>query len=299
VLDREKPELLRYDTEKNSRIKVSLEFTKDRKSSFPSQFQFVFFRPINRMFVIGGSNNPTPKVEKWIVMQRAGAGAAVFEEFLLNTSMTGWEILTDHWKVIRKFALGLPRYAHTSIGIENNYIYSIGGKDEKASTIVERYELDGNSEVHCELNFPRYYASACTFDEKYIYVYGGYDNTTKQILNKIERIDHLNPEVTPSLYELDVNDLPCLTGSLLSQYNENSILILGGRNRKFNSNAYYFDCQELAVKCCSLRSKNPNKKNLFAYQSDYTIIENDHGNDRFVFYIDSLLDEYTLKSLVL
>ncbi len=68
VLDKDKPELLRYDTEKNSRIKISLVFSKDRKASFPSLFQFVFFRQIDRMFVVGGSNTGIPRVEKWEVM---------------------------------------------------------------------------------------------------------------------------------------------------------------------------------------------------------------------------------------
>jgi hypothetical protein len=68
VVDRTKPEILRYDSIKRSRIKISVVFTKDPTQAFPSLFQFVFFRAINRMFVVGGSNSQSNKVEKWNVL---------------------------------------------------------------------------------------------------------------------------------------------------------------------------------------------------------------------------------------
>jgi len=69
ILDRDKPEILRFDTITNSRIKISVTFTSDPLIPFPSFFQFWFFRPINRMFVVGGSNFNKSKVENWNVLQ--------------------------------------------------------------------------------------------------------------------------------------------------------------------------------------------------------------------------------------
>ena len=69
ALDSEKPILLRYDTVKNSRIKIALVFTADSTRPFPNLFQFVFFRPINRMFVVGGSDRIRNKAESWEVLQ--------------------------------------------------------------------------------------------------------------------------------------------------------------------------------------------------------------------------------------
>lgn len=69
VVDRTKPEILRYDAVKRSRLKISVVFTKDPKQAFPALFQFVFFRAINRMFVVGGSDTLNNKVEQWDVLQ--------------------------------------------------------------------------------------------------------------------------------------------------------------------------------------------------------------------------------------
>lgn len=67
VLDRSKPEILRFDVIKKSRIKISVVFTEDQIVAFPSLFQFVFIKDINRMFVIGGSNSLSNEVENWRV----------------------------------------------------------------------------------------------------------------------------------------------------------------------------------------------------------------------------------------
>ena len=56
ALNRETPELVRYDTGRAARIKISVGFTRDPKFAFPELFQFVFMRNLGRMFVIGGSN---------------------------------------------------------------------------------------------------------------------------------------------------------------------------------------------------------------------------------------------------
>lgn len=69
VLDRSKPEIIRFDVVKKSRIKISVLFTADGKTPFPALSQFVFVRGINRMFVVGGSNHLSNKVEKWNVIQ--------------------------------------------------------------------------------------------------------------------------------------------------------------------------------------------------------------------------------------
>ena len=188
---------------------------------------------------------------------------------LLDSAMTGWEIKTEYWKTIRKFSLASPRVAHVSVGIDNQFIYSIGGKNDKAGLSVERYQLDNETEVVCELHFPRYYASACTFDNNFIYVYGGHNFNTGELINKIERIDHFNPEVSPSLYELDQQDLPALVGSIIKQYDNKSILILGGKSRKFSKKVYHFDCEDLSVQQDNIKDKNHHHPvNVYNYQSD-------------------------------
>mmetsp|Transcript_3464 Transcript_3464/g.2928 ORF Transcript_3464/g.2928 Transcript_3464/m.2928 type:complete len:236 (+) Transcript_3464:511-1218(+) len=233
------------------------------------------------MFVIGGSNNIKNKVEQWGVLQRAGPEACVFEDLLIDSSLTGWEILTDYWKTIRKFTLGHSRIAHVSVAVANEFIYSIGGKDQKSAKSIERYEIDNNSSLVSELHFPRYYASACSFSDRFIYIYGGYSHDTSSLLNKIERIDHFSPEVSPLLYELDQSDLPALVGSIIQQYDKSTILILGGKSKKFSKKIYFFDCDDLSVKTENTKTKNQlQSRNIYNYQSDSVITENEQGKDR-------------------
>lgn len=218
----------------------------------------------------------------------------------METAKTGWEIIPHYWKAIRKFSLEISRYAHTSVGIENKYIYSFGGKDENSSKSIERYTLDNESEILADLNFPRYFSSACSFGDKYIYVYGGYDFISKQLLNKIERINHLNPKVSPSLYEFDQSELPALSGSIIKQFDENTILILGGKAKKFNKNVIYFDCNELTTKCEHLNGKNMNNiTNILNYQTDSFIVENEQGNHHNLYIIDWIFNAYSLRTIII
>ena len=178
-------------------------------------------------------------------------------------------------------------------------MYSIGGKDASASSVIERYEIDGKLEELSELNCPRYYASACAFENKYIYIYGGYSFATSQLINKIERIDHLHPNVSPSLIELEANEIPSLTGSLLKQYDESTLLILGGKSQKFSHNVYYFDWKDIVIKSEDVKEKNENSfTNLFHYQTDSLLTNNPKDEDRRVYFIDWLNHDYTLQSLI-
>jgi hypothetical protein len=214
--------------------------------------------------------------------------------------LTGWEIYPDSWKAVRKYALTNPRYAHSSVGIANKYIYTFGGKEETASKTIERYKLDGASEAISQLNFPRYYASAWEFDNKYIYVYGGYSFVTNQLLNKIERIDHLHPDVSPSLYELDASEIPSLTGSIIRQYDENTLMILGGKSRKFSKQVYFFNLDEISVKSQDLSIKNLDApKNIYYYQSDCIILNNEDWKDRSIYYVDWLNNDYSMMNLII
>ena len=69
ALDREKPEIIRFDIQNKSRIKISVLFTRNGKTPFPNLFQLVFVRNLNRMFVTGGSNHMVNKVEEWNIIE--------------------------------------------------------------------------------------------------------------------------------------------------------------------------------------------------------------------------------------
>lgn len=66
-------------------------------------------------------------------------------------------------------------------------------------------------------------------------MFGGYHLKTRKLTNTIEVIDHTNPKISPSLYELAPDQIPALTGSFIGEYDENTLIILGGKARKFNS----------------------------------------------------------------
>lgn len=69
VLNRSKPEVVRFDVVNKSRIQISVVFTSNPKEAFPNLFQFVFIKGINRMFVVGGSNHSSDKAETWNVLE--------------------------------------------------------------------------------------------------------------------------------------------------------------------------------------------------------------------------------------
>ena len=150
ALDVEKPQLVRFDVKNNSRLKIALSFTKDSKIQFPSYFQYLFIREAKRMFVVGGSNTQRNKLETWQV-QTAKSKPGIYEDLLISTSLTSWEILIDSYKTVLSYNLIYPRYGHTWVDIGGDYIYSIGGKDQNASKVYERWQLDGKSEMLGEL----------------------------------------------------------------------------------------------------------------------------------------------------
>lgn len=245
------------------------------------------------MFAIGGSNYRVPKVETWSVHLPKSKGGQ-FEDLLLNSALTGWEI-QDSSRVVYSFNLIYSRTAHTSISIEGDYIYSIGGKDQDSARVYERYQLDGRSEKCGELSNPRYYASSCDFSHKFIYIYGGYSFETGQLLNTIEIIDHSAPNVGTKMVEIEI---PALNGSLLKQYDENTLLILGGKSKLFSQNAIYFDVNttDTRVEDFFDKSVDTNPKRLFYYQSDCVINvgEEEHKD---ILLVDTLNFDYKLISV--
>ena len=221
----------------------------------------------------------------------------MFAGFLLSTARTGWEILSDGWVTVRKFKTSLPRYGHTSLEIDTNFIYSIGGKHEEASKWIERYEVDKNSEKCVELNNPRFFPSWCAFNNKYIYIYGGYSSENNSLLNSIERLDHSNWKFNPSFYEIDI---AYLNGALLQQYDENTLLILGGKSKQFSQIAYYFNWNELTIKTENIKNKNENSKwRVFFSQSDWLVTNRLEDDSKNIYFIDWLSGEYMLQHLLL
>ena len=78
AMNRETTELIRYDIGRAARIKISVGFTQDPKSSFPQLFQFIFMRNLGRMFIIGGSNTMSENEEELEVAQVRSFNLIIF-----------------------------------------------------------------------------------------------------------------------------------------------------------------------------------------------------------------------------
>lgn len=106
--------------------------------------------------------------------------------------------------------------------------------------------------------------------------------------------------MSPSLYELDVSEIPSLTGSIMKQYDENTLIILGGKSRKFSKYVHYFNLDEVSVKSQQLSIKNfESKQNIYYYQSDCVILKNENEGDRSIYFVDWLNNDYSMMNLII
>ena len=101
---------------------------------------------------------------------------------------------------------------------------------------------------------------------------------------------------SPSLYEIDIASL---NGTILKQYDENTLLILGGKSKHFSSSAFFFNLNELTVKWEDIKNKNEIQKwRVFFSQSDWIITNREEDDSKNVYFIDWLGGEYILQHLI-
>lgn len=133
------------------------------------------------------------------------------------------------------------------VNLADSKIFVSGGYQpgaEQIYTSVDCFEIDSNTWSSApDLNVPRAVHSSCAFSASVIYSFCGFNGTV--CLNSIEKLV-FNRGVAASGWQLIEVPSSCLLGRrdpLVSQINENEIVILGGYNDKQLGDGLIFDCK--------------------------------------------------------
>ena len=239
VFERDSKNVLIYDCETKAASKLTLRIG----AQYPHNFQAIQL-PSGRAFMVGGGDfaaEPSP--------------ASMYKTFELKEENLNLAALAN---------LKYPRHGHSLAQISSSFIYCIGSrKDDGASArAVEVFNVEANSWSEMpSLTEGRHYHSSTSFNDQQIYVFCGISADTKKYINTIEVFTHGVSRSWETI-KLDKAAFPPRQGSGVAQFNENSILVLGGFAGKFLKYSQTFD-----VRTQRLENKIDLPADIFPFQT--------------------------------